>query len=521
MPVLPVSIEITRGEIRGICFKSGFAGRTYATPAFAPLKSEEKLEDQLIHFIKDKYPDTNLVYLNAPYENIFLRELVLPFTDKAKIKDILSYEIESVIPYRLEEVSYDFFTFTQTKETKVLVIGSPVEVILPIVSALNTAGISLGGIYAPPFSLYQFLREHGFTHGHFLFLSRYFAIFLGLSGDELPYMRILPLGYEQLITALARELNLELTLAIELFFRILGFSFFEIAERELLKHVKLSKREIQKIEQILQEYQKKFQREMQLIKQNWLPEETQRPFYFFCELENSLLLQSLFTIPNIEAFPFEKTPLALFDKRMLIPLAGTFSVTSKKGINLLQGKLKKEVKVKTSRKKHHIFIMAILSFIIFSVSFYLDFRYRDRFLREKEKELAKIFENYFRTPPATDNPMNEALSILEKERKKTEIFRKFFTGEKFSQTLVALHQAMPLGLGLEIESISYDGKTLDISASLPSFAALGELKDVLRKSGRFASVESMREKSMPSPQGNRIKFSLVIKPLEKSGVDNL
>ncbi|MCS6985593.1 MAG: hypothetical protein NZM25_10775 [Leptospiraceae bacterium] len=515
MPNFTVNLEITRNEIRGLYMKSGFAGKSFAQASRWPLKKDQALAEQLVRFLEERFAEARVVNLNAPYEAIFLREFTLPFTDKDKVKDVLPFEIEATVPYQLEEITYDTLSVIRGNETKVIVAGCAVDLLLPTLKELQNVGISIGSIYVPPYALYQFAMEHNLEEAMVYFIERHTSIFLYWEKGELPHMRIMPLGYERLISSLQRELSVDSQLAWEIFQRLSSFNYAEILEGDFLKHVKMNRKEIPAVRRVVEEFREQFLREVQFFRQTLQVSKEDVPEYFFCDLDHCLLLQSLLGKSNLVVFPYEETPLAMFPKEMLMAMAAGYATQQRKGLNLLQGKLRKEARVKTTLRGKYFFILLALSFLFFVLSFYFDFRYRSRFLQQKQIEASRIFESYFGMAPTSDNIVEEAMLLVEKERRKTEIFRKFFTGEKFSQTLVALHQNLPVGIGLEIESIGYDTKTLELSGSLPSFAALNELKTALRNSGRFDGVESSREKSMPSPQGNRIKFSLIIKPKEK------
>ncbi len=517
MSNLPVNLEISRLEIRGVFCRSGLAGKSFAGAAQVSIKGDVPVEQQAVAFVQEKFPGCSGIYLNAPYESVFLRELLLPFTEKAKIRDVLPFELESQLPFGLDEIVYDSQFYVSEGSTKVIVAGTRREVLIPLIQAFRTAGIAILGIYIPADAFYQFFLATGSPPGLLLHLGRSFSLLIDADVSLWRTARVLPFGHEKIVHELSRLLKKPYAEARELFDRLSAFNLAELDDDTLKKHVNLNRNQIKIVNQVMANFGSQLGRDLVLQHAAQSDDDKNRPLYFSCDRSESLLLQSMVAThagQPVQLFPYERTALAMFDRDMVIPVAAAYSVGSKKGFNLLQGSLKKDAKVTSVPGRKRWWALAALAGILFAISFVLDFRYRGRFLQEREKEREIIFQKYFNRKPATDNPLSEAMDILARERKKTEIFRKFFSSEKFSQTLVSLHQSLPMGLGLEIESISYDAKAIDLAASAPSFAALNEIKDSLKKSGKFAGVESTREKSMPSGQGNRIKFNLIIKPLD-------
>ncbi|MHC4374985.1 MAG: hypothetical protein ACYS26_00160 [Planctomycetota bacterium] len=91
---------------------------------------------------KKGWPDDN-VRISVPADLGVFRHLALPFAEKAKIEEVLKFEVESEIPqWDVDDLVCDFITTESTPvESKLLVTAVPKAALLPRLDAATRAGL--------------------------------------------------------------------------------------------------------------------------------------------------------------------------------------------------------------------------------------------------------------------------------------------------------------------------------------------------------------------------------------------
>ncbi|MCB1148236.1 MAG: hypothetical protein KDK38_15655, partial [Leptospiraceae bacterium] len=227
------------------------------------------------------------------------------------------------------------------------------------------------------------------------------------------------------------------------------------------------------------------------------------------------LLNSSMPDLNAKTLVMEQTIFKGLHPGYLICAGGGLSQTSSRGIKLLQGDLKKLTAERQQRFNLTPLIIVGAAIIGFALSFFLDYKVRDHDFQVSRQMQEKVFQQFFGVKPDVNRkPSAQALEILKKEKKKTEIFRKFFNVPRLSTLLVTVNNALASETTFEMDSINWDTRVLEIQASTESFTDLSRIKDLLKNTKIFSEVISSREKAMPGSGGkNRIKFALDLKPV--------
>lgn len=79
--------------------------------------------------------------VSLPPEKVSYRNLGVPFQDRRKIRQILPFEIESVLPFPVEELTIDFENTGSSESTEIYVAAVRTSDIETVAEALKTAGI--------------------------------------------------------------------------------------------------------------------------------------------------------------------------------------------------------------------------------------------------------------------------------------------------------------------------------------------------------------------------------------------
>lgn len=520
MSRLPVLIYNDLTEIRAIQFRSGFGNQSFSEPVSRRI-TEDAVTDTL-NLITEHFSDTSGVYLHPPVEAVFQREIELPFIEKKKIRDVLPFELESLLPYEPDEMVYDHYRYPdlEKRTTRVLINGTLSRSMRPYLEAFKENSIPVAGIYSQLDALFHLFSYTAYESGILLYLSRFTGYLIIVIENQWYSSRVITGGYNSLLHDLSEKMKISYEEAEDLVIKLPGTES-EIDDAFLKDQFKLSGPKIKKLHTALSDFAGGLSDEIRLTLQSNRSLPAELPVIAAGDI-NSRILPGRILAENSESevsvFPYESTPVSLFDRRYLMNIGGVLSQTGSSKINLLKGDLKKAVgSSNRGRASWLLYTAAGLVLLLFSLSFYFDFRKQGEILERRREQQSVLFRKYFGRKPAENRPvLAQAKSIVGAEEKKTEIFRKFFSQVSFSSVLTDLHRKLPPAIDFEVSSISYDTDILSVNASTGSFEQLNLIKENLRKSDLFAEVKSDREKAMPGEGGsNRVKFTLQIKPAER------
>ncbi|MBV8661392.1 MAG: pilus assembly protein PilM, partial [Candidatus Dependentiae bacterium] len=93
---------------------------------------------------------------------VIFKELVLPFIGREKIQMIVNYEVESLLPFSLDEAVIDFLITDENKEksqTTILVAAARKSDLDTYTDYFEKAGVQLTNVTLDMFALYDFYRH--------------------------------------------------------------------------------------------------------------------------------------------------------------------------------------------------------------------------------------------------------------------------------------------------------------------------------------------------------------------------
>jgi hypothetical protein len=118
--------------------------RTYTQRLTATLKK-----------IAPKIPKNAEVIVTFPSSKVVIKELTLPFLDAEKIRMVVEYEIEAIIPFKLENALIDFVIISQSEvkeSSTILVVAAQKEEVKRLLDQLTKADIQADCITLDLFS---------------------------------------------------------------------------------------------------------------------------------------------------------------------------------------------------------------------------------------------------------------------------------------------------------------------------------------------------------------------------------
>jgi type II secretory pathway component PulL len=542
----PVVIEINNYEVKGLAFRSGLAGRSFFQAETMVLNPRESIPAQVASFVAERYPNAIGVHFNVPYESLITRELSFPFADRRKVREVLPFELEPLIPYDLQDIVYDSYLTTNlaNQSTHAIVAGSRKDVLIRFLDEFRQRQVTVLGIYTPHDALYRLHPFTGLESCIMLHVSRMVSIIVIVLAGEWRFARVMPVGYDWLIARLKSKWKSDVS-QIHRILLALPASLEPSPDLEAFKKAhKISKDRFKSLQDAIHDFTQVIGRELEISLRNLQTEQegdaapakteegseeskplnpAELPVSLSSDLNNAMVIENALARSlnhEVVAFPYERTPLALLNREHLVTMGGAYSQTVSGKINLLKDELRKWVVSSQAGASRIVAALMAAALIIFCVSFFIDLRRRILQLKEWEDRQAKVFQQFF---PGTELPGNvSALSyaaeLVRKEKQKTEIIEVFLQAPRLSAVLVQLHQNISTESGLEITSFYYSDRGVEINGLVPDFARLEEIKRSLSKASLLTAVESKNENSTPGPGGqNRIKFTLFCKVKKTEG----
>lgn len=541
----PVVIEINNYEIKGLAFRSGLAGRSFFQAESMFLNPQLPTAAQAAQFVAERYPGAIGVHFNVPYESLFTRELTFPFADRRKVREVLPFELEPLIPNDLEDVVYDSYLTTNAanQATRAIVAGARKDILIRYLDEFRQRDVTVLGIYTPHDALYRLHPFTGIESCIMLHVSRLVSIIVIVLGGEWRFARVMPVGYDWLIAKLRSKWKLD-PAEIHRILLAMPSSLDDSPELEDFKKTqKITNPKFKALTDSVTEFTQVISRELEVSLRNLqLDQEgavsekvaaegeaakplnpAELPVALSSDLNNALVIENALAKNlkhQVEPFPYERTPLALLNREHLITMGGAYSQTVSGKMNLLRDDLKKWVVSSQTGASRIVMALAAAAVLLFGISFFVDLRRRGQQLKEWEDRQTKVFQQFFAGAQIPENvsALSYAAELVRKEKQKTEILEIFLKAPRLSAILVQLHQNISTESGLEITSFYYSDRGVEINGLVPDFAKLEDIKRSLARASLLTGIESRNENSTPGPGGqNRIKFTLFCKVKKTEG----
>jgi general secretion pathway protein L len=106
MPGKILGIDISEESVSAVQVKSGLNRHEITACAQVPI--ENGVGEALENLFQQMNPKSDTYFLSIPGERVSYRNLQMPFKDPKKIRQTLSFEIEAMVPFPVEELVVDF-----------------------------------------------------------------------------------------------------------------------------------------------------------------------------------------------------------------------------------------------------------------------------------------------------------------------------------------------------------------------------------------------------------------------------
>lgn len=140
-----LGLEIREDAIAAVLLEGGFKGSLLQTQAYFPIPidkaGDEGLQEALQAMAEALKPTGAVCVLGVPATAISFRNLSLPFHDVKKIRQILPFELEPMLPIPVEELVFDFEAVKRDGQQDLLAFAIHKNQVRHYVDLLGAVGI--------------------------------------------------------------------------------------------------------------------------------------------------------------------------------------------------------------------------------------------------------------------------------------------------------------------------------------------------------------------------------------------
>ncbi len=169
--------------------------------------------------LKDLKVKTKKAVSCLPEDKVVSRLVNLPSLKESEIKDALTFEAETFVPYPLSEVSIDYEVISEDSAGRltVFVIAARNDLISSFVAMFRSVGLELVALESPAVALRRAVKQSMKLSAGVMVLDigEAYSNMIGLSNSNLYFTRSLPMGGESMTRAVSLNLGLDMASAEE------------------------------------------------------------------------------------------------------------------------------------------------------------------------------------------------------------------------------------------------------------------------------------------------------------------
>ena len=496
------------------------------------LKDEDGFKFNLNRFVSGYFPNTTSFLMNISVKDLYIRDLSLPVVSTKTLKEIIPFEVESVVPFpmenlvnlhkiwKIEEDLSHIITFNCHHDEISRILAPFIENRWNL-KALSIDSYSLASLLK---SQYKAENEEKITAQ--LDIGGTGSIFNVCAEGNLCFSRYFNTGSSEVVDKVAALLKKKKVYIQEMLGAI-NFEFAAEKDKELkkdfLKRFKITQIQLNQILKIIQLFHEK------------LASETRRGIYSLPEgyypsriflsgggslIENTeKTLEEKVQLPvsryQVEKYPQDPYLLCysnithyLLNKKEKLDFLGT-DFTRKMNIYSFN--------FKTFIPHLLIFFVSLLLLVSVFIASLLSDRKK---IQANELILGKKYEAGFgKKVPEGLSAMDAANLEIRKEFKNTEIFRKFYNKLSALDILMEITEKFPPNDSVDFQLIQmvYDNNEIMVHGNVREFSDIGTIQDNLSRSKMVKSILVVNKKLLTGAKTLKVRFQMKIQIRDTAG----
>ena len=139
MPGKILGIDISEESVSAVQVKSGLNRHEITACAQVPI--ENGVGEALENLFQQMNPKSDTYLLSIPGDRVSYRNLQMPFKDPKKIRQTLSFEIETMVPFPVEELVVDFSVLERGDHSEILAATVKKDLVREYLEQLKPYGV--------------------------------------------------------------------------------------------------------------------------------------------------------------------------------------------------------------------------------------------------------------------------------------------------------------------------------------------------------------------------------------------
>ncbi len=141
MPGKILGIDICEDAVTAVQIKSGLKGYQITACGRVTVDGQDGAEEALKGLSQQMDLKSDTYFASISGEHISFRNLQMPFKEQKKIRQTLPYEIETIVPFAIEDIVVDFSIIDRSEQSKVLAASVKKSYLSEYMERLQTWGI--------------------------------------------------------------------------------------------------------------------------------------------------------------------------------------------------------------------------------------------------------------------------------------------------------------------------------------------------------------------------------------------
>ncbi len=151
MPEKILGLDISSDSVAAVQVTSGLKGHHVTACDHVMIEEAGSLEGALKALVERVGPEAEVCFSSLPGEYVSYRNLRMPFGDKKKIRQTLLFELETIVPFPVEDLLVDFTIVDQADQSEILAASIKRTYVSEYLEHLQANGIDpevvdIGGI---------------------------------------------------------------------------------------------------------------------------------------------------------------------------------------------------------------------------------------------------------------------------------------------------------------------------------------------------------------------------------------
>ena len=504
MPEKILGLDIGEETLKAVLVATGFKGYEILNMKLINVREFGGTENALRALLEDDIYKNNVCITSLPVKNFSFRNIRLPFKDRKKISQTISYELEPLLPYSVDDVLIDYVISSQSDRSDVLAAAIPESDVGNLFQILNECHMEATVIDIDSVPVALKLLNSGIATGCGLLLdvgTRDTSCIIFNKG-KISHLRHYAFGGEETTNAIAEKTEIR---------------FDEAEKREKAFKTSESSDEMFGIHQ---KFLGEIKNTLQFLGlKGELKSEISKIFLTGGGAIDPLLgqeIENFFSVP-VETVDISETDDIRFEggtgeawNPMIMNNALALATRETKkagGFNYAVGKFGPKKKYEKFKKDFTwIGATILVILLLFGINFYADYHYNRAYVKQLKYETRDIFKKTFPEVTRIVNPIQQMKVRIAEAKKASITSSRIGTGSTVLDILKDIARLVPPSVDFVVKNFTFDGDTVEIKGETDNFNTVDNIKSCLGRSTYFKNVKISSASLMK--KGNRVGFNL-------------